>query len=337
MKRKFSVLKPLKKQLGIYKISCMSSDKVYIGETINLSQRISKHFNLLRKNTHSNPILQNLFNKYGEDTFEIDVLEYLDITDDVQLKTLEQSWQKKFPTCISLDSNEIYHIERSDKWKEDQHKILDEIREKAIQVCSKAIVIYNIQTHEIHEFSKISDGESLMERKHIDKNINKKIYIPYKNQYVAFYKEDFTQQNIDKIIIGSVYCDCYTVCNPINDIVKHFGSKNEFSLYFSQSRNDQLWDYFCKNNLVDFNFNCLPQSIESLENFFNSNIKLRNNNKSALVNIKQFYNGLINKTSNIELAKILGINRHTLTEAFKERSKDDWIKLITCVINSIAT
>ena len=165
-----------------------------------------------------------------------------------------------------------------------------------------------------------------MERKHIDKNINQKIYIPYKNKYVAFYKEDFTEENLNKIINGQVYCDTYIVCNPIKGITKYFGSKTEFSKYFSDSRNTKLWDYFKENNLIDFNFNCLPYSIESKEHFFNSNIKLKDSNRSSLVNVKIFYEGLINKESNINLAQKLNINRHTLSESYKYRSKEEWIK-----------
>ena len=37
MKRKYEVLKELKRSPGIYMISCKKTDKVYIGETINLS------------------------------------------------------------------------------------------------------------------------------------------------------------------------------------------------------------------------------------------------------------------------------------------------------------
>lgn len=335
MKRKYQVIKPLKKQPGIYKIYCSETDKIYIGETINLSQRLQKHFSLLRKNKHSNPILQNIFNKYGEDTFYVDVLEYLEIIDDVELKTIEQTWQQKFPNCISLDSNEIYHIERGEKWKNNQKEILNIAREKAVEICSKSIIVYNIENKESIEFSKISDAETLIERKHIDKNINQKIYIPYKNKYVAFYKEDFNQENINKILRGNAYYSTYTLFNPIKKININFASKNEFSKYFSKSRNDKLWDYFNDNKLIDFNFNCLSYSIESLEQFFNSNIKLKASNKSVSVNVKIFYNGLKNKKSNIKLSDELGINRHSLTESYKERSKEEWLNLFETVITAL--
>lgn len=333
MKRKYKVINPLKKSPGIYKISCENTDKVYIGETINLSQRIQKHFSLLRKNKHSNPILQNIFNKYKEETFSIEVLEYLNITDDVELKILEKNWQSKYPTCISLDSNEIFHIERSEEWKEKQRKALNTIRELVVKVCSKPIIIYNIKTKEFSEFSKISEGESLMERKHIDKNINKKIYIPYKETFVAFYKEDFTEDNIQKILKGNSHCGVYTIYNILEQTVINYSSKTEFSKHFSKSRNDKLWDYFNDNKLIDFNFNCLEYSIKSVNNFLNSNIKLKKDNKSATVNIKVFYEGLKEKESNTTLSNKLGINRHSLSDSFKIRSREEWLNLFDKVLS----
>lgn len=90
MKRTFTVKTELKKKPGIYKISCTETDKVYIGESVDISQRMQKHFSLLRKNKHSNPILQNIFNKYGESTFVVEVLEYTSFNSELELKKLEQ-------------------------------------------------------------------------------------------------------------------------------------------------------------------------------------------------------------------------------------------------------
>lgn len=39
---------------GIYKITCLANDKMYIGGSINLSKRKQVHFRRLKKNKHSN-------------------------------------------------------------------------------------------------------------------------------------------------------------------------------------------------------------------------------------------------------------------------------------------
>lgn len=55
---------------GIYQIKNIVNNNIYIGSTINLIRRKSEHFNLLRKNKHSNKHLQYAFNKYGKNSFE---------------------------------------------------------------------------------------------------------------------------------------------------------------------------------------------------------------------------------------------------------------------------
>lgn len=65
----------LKNKSGIYCILNIQNNKKYIGSSINIWQRLQKHFSLLRNNKHENIILQNSFNKNGEDSFICFVLE----------------------------------------------------------------------------------------------------------------------------------------------------------------------------------------------------------------------------------------------------------------------
>lgn len=59
----------LKNKSGIYCILNIQNNKKYIGSSKNIWQRLQKHFSLLRNNKHENIILQNSFNKNGEDVF----------------------------------------------------------------------------------------------------------------------------------------------------------------------------------------------------------------------------------------------------------------------------
>jgi len=60
---------------GIYLITCLPNQKKYIGSSKNIYYRLRRHLSDLRKNRHSNPILQNCFNKYGEDCLTTQILE----------------------------------------------------------------------------------------------------------------------------------------------------------------------------------------------------------------------------------------------------------------------
>lgn len=59
----------------IYMILCAPTGKYYVGQTINLSDRWRDHRKQLRKNKHGNIYLQHAWDKYGESSFVISVLE----------------------------------------------------------------------------------------------------------------------------------------------------------------------------------------------------------------------------------------------------------------------
>lgn len=63
---------------GIYKIYNQTDGRSYIGNAINIKRRIKEHFNRLNKGTHHNQFLQRAFDKYGEQSFYAEVLEYCD-------------------------------------------------------------------------------------------------------------------------------------------------------------------------------------------------------------------------------------------------------------------
>ena len=79
---------------GIYSIRNLLNNKMYIGSALNLSRRMVQHFNALRKNKHHNQHLQNAFNKYEEESFTWEVLEFVE--DKTQLISVEEVYIKRF-------------------------------------------------------------------------------------------------------------------------------------------------------------------------------------------------------------------------------------------------
>ena len=63
---------------GIYKITCISSNKIYIGSAYNLSNRQSTHKYTLKLNKHKNKHLQSAWNLYGEESFKFETLEIVE-------------------------------------------------------------------------------------------------------------------------------------------------------------------------------------------------------------------------------------------------------------------
>ena len=81
----------------IYKIIFEQSPRFYIGSTNNLYRRKSQHLYLLRRNSHSNPKLQNAFNCYGEENFTfLPVEAILDEKDSEYISLREQSYLNEY-------------------------------------------------------------------------------------------------------------------------------------------------------------------------------------------------------------------------------------------------
>jgi group I intron endonuclease len=61
---------------GIYQILNKVNGKSYVGSAVNIKKRWAVHRHTLRNNKNS-PHLQKAWNKYGEESFEFNVLEYV--------------------------------------------------------------------------------------------------------------------------------------------------------------------------------------------------------------------------------------------------------------------
>ncbi len=77
---------------GIYKITCVPTQKVYIGQSVNLKRRICNHRASLKHNRHTNEHLQSAVNKYGIENFKFEVIEYPEDTTIENLTAREQYW-----------------------------------------------------------------------------------------------------------------------------------------------------------------------------------------------------------------------------------------------------
>lgn len=75
---------------GIYAILNIANDKYYIGSAIDFADRWRLHRLELNRNNHYNRHLQKAWNKYGENSFLLVVIEYT-----TELDNREQHWIKE--------------------------------------------------------------------------------------------------------------------------------------------------------------------------------------------------------------------------------------------------
>ncbi len=60
---------------GIYTITNLVNNKIYVGFAINFDKRKWQHFDKLKNKEHKNVYLQSSFDKYGESNFKFEILE----------------------------------------------------------------------------------------------------------------------------------------------------------------------------------------------------------------------------------------------------------------------
>lgn len=127
---------------GIYAIVNKVNNKMYIGKSINIYKRTKQHITGLNtKNKNENRYLINSWHKHGKDNFEIEILEFLELNEDL-LSERELYWMKHYNTIDSkfgynlrMDSStkmivheetrllmSNVHKERISKWTEKDRK-----------------------------------------------------------------------------------------------------------------------------------------------------------------------------------------------------------------------
>lgn len=126
------------KKCGIYKITCLSNGKVYIGQSVDMIKRKASHFYTLRHNKHRNKYLQNCYDKYGEKDLEFQILEIckfeeLDLKEEYYMN-LYNSTNKKFGFNLKYNEGKQYrHSEETKKKISEKHKgrkVSDETRRR---------------------------------------------------------------------------------------------------------------------------------------------------------------------------------------------------------------
>jgi hypothetical protein len=74
---------------GVYRITCVNTDKIYIGSSNELDKRLRGHRSSLRAGKHRNPYLQRAWDKHGEEAFVFEIIERVEVVD---LLPHEQEW-----------------------------------------------------------------------------------------------------------------------------------------------------------------------------------------------------------------------------------------------------
>lgn len=164
--------------IGIYKITNILNNKVYIGQSISIKNRWCNHKEKLRKNLHTKHF-QSSWNKYGEDCFIFEVLEECSIED--------------------LNEKESFYI---DKYKSinpefGYNLVQDNVNRRRL---NETILIFinkydfsKRREYSIQEFIELTGKPP---RKAIEHNRHKDWIVYYKDDFTEAILEDYEQKKV---------------------------------------------------------------------------------------------------------------------------------------------
>ena len=170
------------KLVGIYLIQIGKYN--YVGKSINIKSRISKHKSSLKLNRHENSYIQNVYNKYKE--FEYKILW-------IGCKELLQIMEQHY---INWFSNSLNIREASNNVMTKQHKESISKAHKSSKLVQASVKrALKIRQTEGEYLSKEKQSKN---RKDLSELFNKRYYVYSK---FVFYKKD-------KVIVATVFEFC---------------------------------------------------------------------------------------------------------------------------------
>jgi group I intron endonuclease len=153
------ILKSHWKHSGIYCIKSNLSDKVYIGSAVNLGRRFRQHHHELIHGKHTNPKLQNAYNKYGANNIEFSLVE---LCNEDKLIEREQFYIDSF-NCVEngYNINPVAGSQLGFKFSDEAKKRMSAQAKKRMQ-CP----VYRMFLGTLAKGRKISQTQIEIVRKH---------------------------------------------------------------------------------------------------------------------------------------------------------------------------
>ena len=111
------------KKCGIYCITNIVNNKIYIGSSKNIYHRLKRHYSELKRGTHVNKYLQNSYLKYGSSNFNVSIIE------ETLYENLQQAEQNYINT-LKPDYNITLEVIRNTPSLESRMKISATLKEQ---------------------------------------------------------------------------------------------------------------------------------------------------------------------------------------------------------------
>ncbi len=244
---------------GLYVIEFVGSNRFYIGSSINLNKRKDQHFRDLKFKRHANKYLQNVYNKYGADSFKFTILAIVD--PDIRLiRKMEQNIIQSY-----IHDKDMINISTR----------TDITTREAMFTDTQIVQIFNlISSGKDYSFvaKKLKSNKSAISRVilrdsyrlvHIDESIEKKAYNAIKRN-IPFSKEDIDFINNNYKKIGAKKCGL--ILGRSAKTVSEFARKSNIkhTKVWTKEEEQYILDNFGKLNLKDMSL-IINRSIGSID------------------------------------------------------------------------
>lgn len=128
------------RKMGVYIIKNLINGKSYIGSSQNIKNRWAQHKSSLRHNKSTNIILQQAWNKYGEENFTFELVEDIKNIDIIFEK--EQNWIDKYKPEYNISPTAgsprgYKHTEKALQCLKARHPTLEWRQEHSIRMTGK--------------------------------------------------------------------------------------------------------------------------------------------------------------------------------------------------------
>lgn len=248
----------------IYYITNIANNKKYIGKTIDIDRRITRHLSDLRANRHHSIKLQRAFNKYGEAAFKIDVQEYPNITEE-DLNLLEIQEIEKYNTYYDGYNETLGGEGHSTLFDFNTTVLIYQIGQRYDGIISKLARYYNCDGTTIKAiFQRSILNKIAYDEKQLENLINQIGLTEdnLKENYINNYSRQLSTSDVFKILSALKYsnisqADCAKIYNVSKDVINKMMSGKTYKKdveEFNTLNDDQIYNIFidfCKEHKME--------------------------------------------------------------------------------------
>lgn len=163
---------------GIYQIVNLLNGKRYIGSAINLKRRKIEHSYRLKKQIHSNEILQRSYNKYGKENLKFEILLYCskgDLLFYEQRAIDSYDFENLYNIRIKADSNRgiTFSEEHKQKIRNSKKGNKSHMYGKKLSIETKIKISNKLKNRKMSETHKLNLCKALKNKKKSSEHIKK--------------------------------------------------------------------------------------------------------------------------------------------------------------------